>query len=382
VLSAFDDYPIHQTGDPIAHTASGDLNHYDRYFFNGYTTDGALYFGAAMGLYPNRRVIDAAFSVVKDGLQVSVHASALATADRGQTAVGPIAVDVREPLRTLNLKVDAPEHAVRADVTFHARTVAVEEPRFRNVAGTRVVMDYTRLAQWGTWDGWIEIDSERIDLHRSSTWGSRDRSWGIRGVGERAPGAPAQMAPQFYWLWAPVNFDDVCTHFDVNEHGDGQQWHRSGYVIPVLGDPATDAVLDPGGLPVSAEPMSTVECTIDWEPGTRRATHARIEMSPWNASPLTVDLEPIVTFQMMGIGYFHPDWSHGVFKGDLAVGGERWKTADLDPLAIQNVHIQALCRARLTGRGEERVGMGILEQLVLGVHEPSGFTGLLDGAPA
>ena len=32
-----------------------------------------------MGLYPNRRVIDAAFSVVRDGLQVSVRASALAT---------------------------------------------------------------------------------------------------------------------------------------------------------------------------------------------------------------------------------------------------------------------------------------------------------------
>ena len=286
-----------------------------------------------------------------------------------------------EPLRTLNLKVDTPEHGVRADVTFHARTVAVEEPRFHNVAGTRVVMDYTRLAQWGTWDGWIELDGERVDLHRDSTWGSRDRSWGIRGVGERAPGAPAQMAPQFYWLWAPVNFDDVCTHFDVNEHGDGQQWHRSGCVIPVLGDAATDPVLDTGGLAVSAEPMSSVQCTIDWEPGTRRATHARIEMSPWNASPLTVDLEPIVTFQMMGIGYFHPEWAHGVFKGDLAVGGERWKTAELDPLAIQNVHIQALCRARLTGRGEERVGMGILEQLVLGVHEPSGLTGLLDGAP-
>jgi len=128
--------------------------------------------------------------------------------------------------------------------------------------------------------------------------------------------------------------------------------------------------------------MSSVQCTIDWEPGTRRATHARIAMSPWNASPMTVDLEPIVTFQMMGIGYFHPDWSHGVFKGDLAVGGERWNTAELDPLAIQNIHIQALCHARLTGRGDERVGMGILEQLVLGVHAPSGFTGLLDGAPA
>ncbi len=103
-------------------------------------------------------------------------------------------------------------------------------------------------------------------------------------------------------------------------------------------------------------------------------------MTPWNASPMTVELEPIATFQMMGIGYFHPEWSHGVWKGDLAAGGERWNTAELDPLAIQNVHIQALCRAKLTGRGDVREGMGILEQLVLGPHAPSGLSGLLDGA--
>ena len=166
------------------------------------------------------------------------------------------------------------------------------------------------------------------------------------------------MAPQFYWLWAPVNFGDVCTHFDVNEHGDGQQWHRSGYVIPVLPDAAADPVLDTGGLAVSAEPMSNVKCTIDWEPAhvARHACPHRdvaVERESAQGRP-----RPIATFQMMGIGYFHPEWAHGVFKGDLAVGGDRWDVSALDPLAIQNVHIQALCRARLTGRGEERVGWG------------------------
>ncbi len=39
VLSSFDDFPIHQTSRPVAQTASSDLNHYDRYFFNGYTRD-------------------------------------------------------------------------------------------------------------------------------------------------------------------------------------------------------------------------------------------------------------------------------------------------------------------------------------------------------
>src|SRR5262245_16660487 len=44
MLSRFDDYPIHQTAEPIAHPASSDRNVYDRYWFNGYASDGEYYF--------------------------------------------------------------------------------------------------------------------------------------------------------------------------------------------------------------------------------------------------------------------------------------------------------------------------------------------------
>src|SRR5215470_14801070 len=99
MLTSFDDYPIHQTAEPVAHTATGDRNFYDRYFFNGYTREGDLFFAAALGLYPNRRVMDAAFSVVRDGRQHVVRASRLAPADRRESRVGPIFVEVLEPLR-------------------------------------------------------------------------------------------------------------------------------------------------------------------------------------------------------------------------------------------------------------------------------------------
>ncbi len=35
MLSRFDDYPIHQTPEPVAHRASSDPNAYDRSGFNG-----------------------------------------------------------------------------------------------------------------------------------------------------------------------------------------------------------------------------------------------------------------------------------------------------------------------------------------------------------
>ena len=36
MLTPFDDFPIHQTPEPIAQTVSADPNHYDRYFFDGF----------------------------------------------------------------------------------------------------------------------------------------------------------------------------------------------------------------------------------------------------------------------------------------------------------------------------------------------------------
>src|SRR5579884_3802909 len=127
VITPYDDYPIHQTADPVAHPASGDPNHYDRYFFNGFTRDGSVFFGGAMGHYPNRGIVDAAFSVVSDGVERSVFASGAMPADRA-TRIGPIEVEVVEPLRTIRLVLGPNDFGLGADLTFEARTPVVEEP--------------------------------------------------------------------------------------------------------------------------------------------------------------------------------------------------------------------------------------------------------------
>ena len=40
MLSKGDDFPLHQTAEPIAFSGT-DRNFYDRYFFNGYNPDGS-----------------------------------------------------------------------------------------------------------------------------------------------------------------------------------------------------------------------------------------------------------------------------------------------------------------------------------------------------
>jgi hypothetical protein len=89
-----------------------------------------------------------------------------------------------------------------------------------------------------------------------------------------------------------------------------------------------------------------------------------------------VELEPIQTFRMRGVGYSHPDYPHGRWHDELMVAGEAYPVEELDGLGLDQVHIQQVVRAKWEGR----TGLGVLEQLVVGPHIPSGFTGLLDGA--
>ncbi len=370
MLTSFDDYPIHQASVPVAHSATGDINQYDRYFFNGYRRDASssgreLYFGLAMGLYPNRHVADAAFCAVVDGQHHSVFRSQRAPHDRRDaTSLGPIVVEVVEPLKVLRVRVDAPDHGLRAELTFTARSDALEEPHFFQRIGARTFFDYTRMTQFGEWHGWVEVAGERHELSPADVWGSRDRSWGIRPVGEPAPtGAPVGM-PQFFWLWAPVNFPSCSTHFDVNEYGDGRRWHEAGAVVPVGG---------------AGEMARSVDWRVQWRPGTRWADHFEYDLLGWDGGVHTVALRPRGEFHMRSIGYAHPRHSHGVWLGDEVTSGEVLHTPVADPNTRDNLHVQALCDATLTKPdGSVEHGVGILEQMCIGPH-PSGLHGLFDG---
>src|SRR3712207_2698885 len=104
MLTKGDDYPIHQTPEPIAFSGT-DRNFYDRYFFNGYAPDGGGFFAIAFGVYPHLNIADAHLSVIKDGTQHCLHASKVLHMERMDLTVGPIRVEIVEPLQTLKVVI-------------------------------------------------------------------------------------------------------------------------------------------------------------------------------------------------------------------------------------------------------------------------------------
>jgi hypothetical protein len=373
MLSKFDDYPIHQTPEPIAVPATTDRNAYDRFWFNGYAGDGEFYFGIGAALYPNLGIMDCGFSIVRDGEQHAFHASRRAPLDPGETVVGPFRIEVVEPMRAIRVVLDRNETGISCDLRFIARTACVEEGRQIARRGGRIFMDATRFAQYGRWQGVIQYDGKTLQVDAARVYGTKDRSWGIRPVGEPdSGGAPLYELPQFFFLWSPIHWRDRCTHFGIFEDADGRPWHFDGAVMPAYESAAEiPAVEDP-----ATRKMVAGEHRLTYVPGTRRAKSAVIAMTDRAGERMEITLDPLLCFQMKGIGYTHPQWGHGWWKGELAIGGESWKSADLDPLAFENLHVQQVMRARM--KGEE--GVGVLEQFCIGPYGPYGFEEVLDGA--
>ena len=75
MLSKFDDYPIHQTAEPVFHMATSDRNTYDRFWYNGHARDGSFYFGVALCRYPNLGILDCSLSLAIGGRQYAFHGS-------------------------------------------------------------------------------------------------------------------------------------------------------------------------------------------------------------------------------------------------------------------------------------------------------------------
>ncbi|MDX1649456.1 MAG: hypothetical protein R3263_06350 [Myxococcota bacterium] len=373
MLSSFDDYPVHQTPEPVAHPASSDRNVYDRYWLNGYDRDGGFYFGVGMGLYPNRRILDGAFSIVRGGEQHAFHVSRRAPEDPRDTSAGPFRIEVVEPMRRVRVVLKENDTGIACDLRFTARTAAVEEGRQTARRDGRIMMDATRFAQFGSWEGWVRYAGQELRVEPQRVPGTKDRSWGIRPVGEpEAGGAPSEASPQFFFLWSPIHWRDHCTHFGVFEDADGIPWHTDGAIVPVYEDvSAIPTTHDPGIVYVPR-----VEHRLTYEPGTRRASAAEIALIERSGERHEIALEPLICFRMKGLGYTHPEWGHGRWKGELAWTGESWKTDTLDPLAFENLHVQQVVRAR---KGDQE-GVGVLEQFAIGPHHRYGFRELVDGA--
>ena len=285
--------------------------------------------------------------------------------ERMDTQVGPVCVEVVEPLKILRIVVEDNEHGISADLTFTGRHAPIEEPRTTRRNGPRIVQDITRMTQLGRWSGWVRAGGQMVTLDQATTPGTRDRSWGVRHVGMRDP----QVA------WSHRNFrsggcgcphiwEDRVIHFFINEDGDGKVWNLGFAMVRDGGACRTSARRDHGSGIYAGH-------TLPGQGGDHGAG------CRWGHVPDRSDTScPLLPVRDR---YMNPDWAHGLNKGPLAIGYDEVASSAQALHGSRFEHPQAFATVEMTTPDGILIkGHGCFESIVIGRHVPSGFTTMFD----
>ncbi|MBH0775250.1 hypothetical protein [Nocardia bovistercoris] len=360
-----DEYAIHQAPLSFERVASSDRNFYDRSYFNACDRDGGTFLVSGFGVYPNLGVTDAYACVRRGDIQRAVRFSD-ALGDRGlDMRVGGYRIEVLEPLS--RIRVVCEHDDLGFDLTWTGAFPAVREQPHVVMSGARPIIDSSRFAQVGSWEGTLTVEGDPVRVDPEVWTGCRDRSWGIRPVGEAEPAGRAASEPLggFWWLYVPLRFPDFAIVVIVQEEADGTRT-------------LNDAVrVWPDGR---VEQLGWPRVRIDYRSGTRTPIAARIDLTALDGSPLTVEITPGIGVPLhVGCGYSgDPEWQHGQWKGRDWSSTSRYDLTD--PAVAARLPYGAtdyVAHARC-GNSE---GWGLFEHAALGRHDPTGFADWTSVAP-
>jgi hypothetical protein len=354
-----DEFPAHQLPVSFAQVGTTDRNFYDRSYFNAYGTASQTLLLTGLGVYPNLGVTDAYATVRRGDTQWAVRFSDALTDDRLNPRVGGYRIEVLEPLKRLRLVCDGDAHGLGFDLTWEGTFPAVDEPPHVVRSGRRTTIDASRFAQLGTWSGTLRVAGDEIAVDPSSWVGVRDRSWGIRPVGESVPPGrgPEKRFEGFWWVFLTVKFDEYAVIVVLQEEPDG--FRTQDHAVRVWPDGRQ-------------EHLGSADVTIAYAPGTRHPERARVVLHPHGAPQLTLELDTTTAIALhVGAGYgTDPDWRHGLWKGADHASGSVYDLTDPTIQArIPTGVIDHACRAVCDGA----VGWGLFEHGTVGRHDPSGF---------
>ena len=289
--------------------------------------------------------------------------------DRMDTTVGPFRVEVIEPLHKVRVLAESTEHPLAFDLTWTGAIPAFEEPQHFIRSHGRVMFDSHRFAQTGFWEGTIEFEGETVTVTPDRWKGTRDRSWGIRPVGETEPPGIREGVPSIAGMWnyAPMQFDEYSLLYIVQEDPSGERAVEEA--VRIWNDPAR-----------GHEALGRPEFEHTLEPGTRmmrKPSLLSFPDAPGGGFDITVT--PLRhAYIAVGTGYgMDDDWRHGMYLGPLVVQYREWKQEDLEAWGWYGV-VDHVARFE-TSTGD--VGFGLHEHGFFGPFPKYGLERSDDGAP-
>lgn len=277
---------MHQAPWPFRFSATSDHRFYDRFWFAGVDPNGGAGFLSGMAYYKNLHVCDGYGVVQARRRQHNARFSRPLDEDLVTTGVGDLDVEVREPFKRLALRWSGESTPLRADLEFTASFDPYCEEHYVDASTGRVTQEITRYNQIGTWNGWLDSGTGRVDVE--DWWGVRDHSWGVRpGVGgmDRSVADPAAnkegVAPMLHFVLYCENGElSLCV--SMREDEVGRRTYFDGEMIAADGthDVVTDVELRATFHP-GARTYDAVDSVVTTRSGRRFTVRATPLLEPW-----------------------------------------------------------------------------------------------------
>ena len=320
-LTRMDEYPRHQVGGTFDSVVSDSVHWNDGFYFTLGDEATGTSLWAALRLYPNTDVLDGFACVVVDQEQHNMRWSRRLRPRNDDIAVGPLTLDIVEPLTRLRLTCADNPYGIRFDLDWRGLHEPYLEDRIVRYSGGRKVYDRTNYDQCCEVTGTLTAAGRTFEVTPQTWVGVRDHSWGMGRTG--GPAAPS-IAPSrdrdprrgfAMRQWTMIRMPDRVLFWQFHQQPDGTMEGLEAVVIPR--DPGlprwhyvdgTASAARVAGLPRAAE---TTVALVRPDGGVDR-----FRLTPVGAPAY-----------LQGGGYhdgFADRLGRGVFRGEEHHEGEVW----------------------------------------------------------
>lgn len=222
--SAADERFTHQLPRPFDEMHHPDGSWSDRCYFFVHAHDGSLLVTSGYGNNPNQGRSNGYGKVaLGDGRHWDLTGGRTITAsDQDELACGPMRWTCLEPLKRWRIELGPNGSGIEWDMEYVPRAPMWELLPMHVEVDGRTLVDMYHMKQSGIFNGWVQIDGERVSL--DGFHGGRDRTFGVRVADELD-----------FWLWLDIGFEDRAIQAWVIESHDGTVQYVDGGITHVDG---------------------------------------------------------------------------------------------------------------------------------------------------
>lgn len=362
MLTKADEYPVHQIAETFGTIASADQAWNDGHYICLCDMDGEISFIATIRLYQNNDVLDGFVCIRHKGQQHNIRLSRRLRPDMDTLGVGPLRMEILEPMQTVRLVLEDNEYGMRCDLICRSTAVPYEDPVHITQIDGRPAQRRAVYEVAGTCEGSITVAGTRFDVTPDRWFLFRNHSWGPMGFrgGPRAHWAPPRdPAPPMVGLrnWVLYRMPDHAGFFNFFEDPSGKRVSSGGAIL----------------YADRSVPIAEIEHDLEYYDDTIRLKSGTFSVTDEEGKRRSFEIEDLGWVYCQGGGYFGgfiDGFGQGAWRGEYHVEGEVWDashpTKVVEPDGTVKEFPGAWAESFTRLRSGDQVGLAHYECVVFG----------------